>query len=115
MLLVAARRNELSVRFESKDCRFKTQDILYKIYMCKFNTFSKLNDNENDMISLSSSGRRFSDWGANEPHRYPVVNRHPLLVSVIMFGCFCLVLTLVHFIITKGECCMEFQLITSTN
>ena len=28
----------LSVRFESKDCGFKTQDILYKIYTCKFNS-----------------------------------------------------------------------------
>ena len=38
MLIVAARRNELSVRFESKDCGFKTQIIIYKIYTCKFNT-----------------------------------------------------------------------------
>ena len=29
----------LSVRFESKDCGFKTQNILCKIYTCKFNMY----------------------------------------------------------------------------
>ena len=38
MLIVAARRNELSVRFGSKDSGFKTQSTTYKIWTCKFNT-----------------------------------------------------------------------------
>ena len=38
MQLPTARHDELSVRSESKDCGFKTQNILCKIYTCKFNT-----------------------------------------------------------------------------
>ena len=38
MQLPTARHDELSVRSESKDCGFKTQNISCKIYTCKFNS-----------------------------------------------------------------------------
>ena len=61
MLLVAVRRNELSVRFESKDCGFKTQNISYKIHTCKFNTKNDAKKRRQSLLYLNVCNRLASN------------------------------------------------------
>ena len=65
MQLPTARHDEPSVRSESKDCGFKTQNISCKIYTCKFNTIAFFSGDGQDIESstrLRVPSRSGTSW-----------------------------------------------------